>query len=104
MSIATVCAGATVALGVYGSITESDAKPAGTAILFSSLFFYALHRVQSSKEGRPPFQIVLAILLVCCSFAVHLAYLPAGIGCFGALMLCKNDLIIPPPPPKRKQT
>lgn len=92
-ALANVAAGLTVVLGLYGSVIQSDPKPALIATVFTVTFFYALRRAQS--KGNPAFQLVFALVLICISFALHLVYLPAGIGCFFTLMLCKNDLLVP---------
>ena len=60
---------------------------------FAVLFSWTLYRAASPEPPR--LQVVLALVLVCLSFALHMVYLPAGICCFFCLMLCKNELLLP---------
>mmetsp|Transcript_16758 Transcript_16758/g.40002 ORF Transcript_16758/g.40002 Transcript_16758/m.40002 type:complete len:92 (-) Transcript_16758:102-377(-) len=68
--------------------------PALAGTTFSCLFNLARHRVCEAHEP-PRFQAVLVLLLLVASFAVHIAYLPAGMCCLVALLLCQNELLLP---------
>ena len=92
-SLANMAAAMTVALGVYGSVSAQHINPALISITFTATFYFALWRAQSAGQIR--MQLAFALLLICISFAVHLIFLPAGIGCFFTLMLCKNELLLP---------
>ena len=91
-----------VGLGAYGTYTEASVWPLSLATIFTLSFYQAKQRVKmGSRRMQLPFVLVLVIM----SFALHMVYLPAGLCCFFALMLCKNEILFPDaqpgPPPRR---
>lgn len=84
---------------VYGYVFTEDAHsaliPCGLA--FTGLFVLASER--KARHARPPYQALLILVLIACSFCVHLLYLPAGIFCFFCLMAAQSDLLYTGPPP-----
>jgi hypothetical protein len=101
-ALAHAAAGLTVVLALYGTVESKDPWPALIGIAFSTSYAYALRRVALSDQP-PRFQLLIALWLVGLSFALHLSYLPAGIGCFFTLMLCKTELLLPAAPKPKKQ-
>ena len=101
-SLSLYAALASAALGVYGSYADGTLRAGAVGIAFACLFFFTQRRA-SHATSMPLLQIVLVLGLVGLSFILHLAYLPAGICCFFALMLCKNELLMPPAPPSTKK-
>ena len=87
------CAVLVVVLGLYGSISEHTPWPALLSIAFASAFALAQHRAAGPQ--RPMLQLPLVLSLVALSFALHIAFLPAGICCFFCLMFCKNEMLLP---------
>ena len=92
-TLADISAVASVVLAAYGSFVAGEAKPIVLAAMFCAAFAFARHR---AVAGPARFQLVLVLLLVVFSFGLHLTYLPSGLCCAFALMLCKNDLLLPP--------
>ena len=92
----------TAAAGCYGgSFAGSTVWPALLGVLFASCFHFALHRA-AAQSGPKWTQLLLVLTLVVISFVLHLTYLPAGLFCFFALILCKNQYLLPPPRQKRE--
>ena len=102
LTLPNLAAACTLCLGVYGGIILSDPLPALLAIAFVAVFAYAMQRVAAAPQKPPRLQLVLVLALVAFSFALHLKYLPSGIGCFFTLMLTKNELLLPTPRAKRE--
>ena len=93
-ALSEVAAVACVCAGAFGSYAESNMRPVLIAAAFSGCFVFARTRVADGQPAR--LQLLLILSLVVLSFVLHLLYLPAGICCFFALMLCKNELLLPP--------
>ena len=130
--IAAAAAAAAAAGGLYGSYETRQAAPALLSFSFVAVFALALHRVEAAAPAPPSYQLLLVLLMVVLSFGLHLQYLPAGVwcappslppasptcalspshtstcvdtrrSCFFALMLCKNELLMPPPQATRSE-
>ena len=82
-------------LGMYGSFQTRTAWPALAGITFTFLFNLARERVRGA-EKPPPYQALILLAMLIASFALHMLYLPAGLCCFVALLLCQNELLMPP--------
>uniref|UniRef100_A0A7S4BMP0 Uncharacterized protein n=1 Tax=Chrysotila carterae TaxID=13221 RepID=A0A7S4BMP0_CHRCT len=91
---------AAAAAGMWGSLMREDATPAVLGVLFCVIFFFAYGR----NDRAGPLQISLILAMIACSFVLHLSYLPAGVCCFFALMLCGNEQLLPrrPRPPAKQ--
>ena len=100
-SLSYAAAGGAAVLGLYGSYANGSVRPALIAAAFAALFAWALYRAASPEPPR--LQVLLALGLVCLSFALHMVYLPAGICCFFCLMLCKNELLLPAAPRQKAE-
>jgi hypothetical protein len=81
-------------VGIYGSFATGTAPPAACGLLFCAVFNLALYRVHES-ESPPRYQVLLILSLLVISFMLHMVYLPAGLCCFIALVLCQNELLLP---------
>jgi len=90
--IASAFAVAVCVAGAYGGLVNATPAPLLLGLAFCGSFLWALRRAAS---GPAPFQILFVLLLVALSFALHFAYLPAGICCFFTLMVCKSELLLP---------
>lgn len=103
-NVATLSAGATAAVGMYGSFHTWTVGPILGGLAFAGVFSFA--RSRAAGGGSSPLQVLLVLLLVAISFALHMIYLPAGLCCFVALLLCKNEVLLPPTrgsaPPERR--
>ena len=93
-ALSDVAAVGCVAAGAFGSYSEGSVYPILAAAAFALAFVFARYRVIDGKQ--PSYQLPLVLMLVVLSFALHIAYLPAGLCCFFTLMLCKNELLLPP--------
>ena len=91
---ATLSGSAACAVGIYGSYQSGSAVPLAVGTAFSGVFALARSRIQAGRPA-PPYQGLLVLALVVLSFALHIVYLPAGLCCFAALLLCKNELLLP---------
>ena len=101
-ALSEVAAVGCVALGAYGSWTGGRVLPLVASAAFSLLFVLARQRAADGKSAR--LQLPLVLALVCLSFTLHLVFLPAGLCCFFALMLCKNELLLPVAPKAATKT
>jgi len=63
-------------------------------LMFTGLYFLAVRR--KAWEDQPKGQVFVVLSMILSSLTVHILYLPAGIFCFIALMICQNDLIYKP--------
>ena len=112
-------------LGVYGGFHARSWTPPLLGALFTLAFTVALRaarrplrarRVGSHANARAPAltgthyhiqvlsplrQGALVLACVVLSFCLHFSYLPAGVGCFIALMTAPTGALLPraPPPP-----
>ena len=75
--------------GTYGTYTLRSAWPLLGSLAFSTVFALSATLTLSSLQ-----QSCLVAAMVATSFALHIVYLPVGLCCFFALMLCKNELLL----------
>ena len=80
--------------GIYGSYEKRSVWPAFAGIAFTFLFNFARDRVRDADRA-PPYQGLIVLTMLITSFALHIVYLPAGLCCFVALLLCQNELLMP---------
>ena len=90
------------ALSLYGSFASRNPWSSIIGLAFVACYIYARHRV-ATRQPTGKLQFLLILMTIGLSFALHMTYLPAGICCFFALMLCKNDLLLPPSPTSAQQ-
>lgn len=91
------CAAGVLVAGAYGAFTQHDAMTMLLALAFAIAYAATL---------RYPRSLPLIGSLLALSFALHVRYLPAGVCCFGALMLARFDVrrpVEPAPKPGAKR-
>ena len=94
---ARLCAAGVLVAGTYGALTQHDAATMLLALAFAIAYAAAL---------RCPRSLLLIGSLLALSLALHVRYLPAGVCCFGALMLARFDFrrpVKPAPKPVAKR-
>ena len=97
-NIALIAGNGAGALGLYGSYLTGSLYPALAGSGFCFLFNFTRERVRGA-QSQPPYQSLLLLSMLICSFTLHMVYLPAGLCCFVALLLCQNELLTAPNKP-----
>ena len=94
LTIATAANFAVLAVSLYGGYINGDMRIGLTGSTFFVGFLLTRRRA-ASRQPSQVVQIMLVLALIVASFCLHLFHLPAGLCCFTALMMTRNEVLLP---------